>query len=211
MATLQGVYPASVLDNRDPEGVARVLVRVSGLDAAGVWARVATMMAGPQCGTWFVPAVGDEVLVAFERGDPRAPYVIGALWNGKTRPPEEASDAATTKTLRSRSGVTFRIRDDNTSLVIETPGGQRVSLQDRPGSLRLDDGNGNAVTLAPAGVSIQASGTVTISAAARVEIKAVDVAINTAVARFAGVVQCDRLISNAVVSASYSPGVGNIS
>ena len=77
MATLQGVYTASVLDNRDPEGLARVFVRVPGVTDAGVWARLATMMAGRNRGTLFIPEVGDEVLVAFERGDQRSPYVIG--------------------------------------------------------------------------------------------------------------------------------------
>src|SRR6188768_1210682 len=109
MATLQGVFTASVLDNRDPEGLARVLVRVSGVeDASGVrggaWARVATMMAGQNRGTFFLPEVGDEVLVAFERGDLRMPYVIGALWNSKDRPPATSNDASGTKIIQSRSG-----------------------------------------------------------------------------------------------------------
>src|SRR5262249_12873685 len=131
MATVQGVYSASVLDNRDPDGLGRVLVRVSGLvDATSdLWARVATMMAGRNRGTWFLPDVGDEVLVAFEHGDPRVPYVIGALWNAKARPPVSSSDvASTTKLIRSRNGVTLRIHDDvgsSNSIVIETPAGQR--------------------------------------------------------------------------------------
>jgi phage baseplate assembly protein gpV len=54
----------------------------------GAWARVATLSAGPDRGTWFVPEVGDEVLVAFEAGDPHRPYVLGSLWNANARPPE---------------------------------------------------------------------------------------------------------------------------
>ena len=73
MATLQGVYTATVLDNRDREGLARVFVRVPGIADAGIWARIATMMAGQNRGTLFVPDVDDEVLVAFERGDQRIP------------------------------------------------------------------------------------------------------------------------------------------
>lgn len=61
MATLQGVYSASVLDNRDREGQARVMVRVPGIAETGIWARLATMMAGRDRGTLFVPDVGDEV------------------------------------------------------------------------------------------------------------------------------------------------------
>jgi uncharacterized protein involved in type VI secretion and phage assembly len=213
METLQGVYSASVLDNRDPNGLARVLVRVSGLDdTVGIWARVATMMAGRNCGTWFMPAVGDEVLVAFERGDLRAPYVIGALWNAKAGPPVEGRDATAVTMIRSRSGVTLSIRDENETsrLVIETPAGQRITLQDGPGSVRVEDGNGNSVTMATSGMTITASGPMTI-AASTVEISAGSVTVNAGMSRFNGVVQCDTLISNAVVSASYSPGAGNLS
>jgi uncharacterized protein involved in type VI secretion and phage assembly len=213
MATLQGVYSASVLDNRDPEGLARVLVRVSpdATNTSELWARVATMMAGRNRGTWFMPEVGDEVLVAFERGDSRAPCVIGALWNGKARPPS-AGDPSGVKLIRSRNGLTLRFRDatDNTnSVLIETPGGQRITLQDSPGSVRVEDGNGNAVTLTTSGVAVHASSRVSVSASA-VDINAGAVTINSAMCSVSGVVKCDTLISNSVVSASYTPGAGNV-
>ncbi len=214
MATLQGVYSASVLDNHDPEGLARVRVRVSGLADTTVgnelWARVATMMAGRNRGTWFMPEAGDEVLVAFERGDLRVPYVIGALWNAKARPPAGADAANGVKLIRSRNGVTLSIRDDgnNNSLVIETPGGQRMTLQDGPGSVRIEDSSGNSVTLATSGVTVNAGARVTINAST-VEVNAGLVTVNAGMSRFSGVVQCDTLVSNAVVSASYSPGAGN--
>jgi len=207
MATLQGVYTASVADNRDPDGLARVFVRVPGVADTGVWARLATMMAGRSRGTLFVPDVGDEVLVAFERGDPRAPYVIGALWNAKAKPP--AADATSTKLIRSRSGVTFRIDDAATSLVIETPAGQRITLADGPGSVRVEDQNGNAITLAASGVTIDASAKVTVNAFA-VDITAGMITVNAGMSKFSGVVQCDTIIANSVVGASYTPGAGNI-
>lgn len=209
MATLQGVYTASVADNRDPEGQARVFVRVPGVADTGVWARVATMMAGRNRGTMFIPEVGDEVLVAFERGDLRLPYIIGALWNGKDRPPLSSADAATTRLIRSRSGVTFRIDDKATSLVIETPGGQRITLADGPGSVRVEDQNGNSITLATSGVTINASAKVTVNAST-VEVSAGMITVNAGMAKFSGVVQCDTLIANSVAAASYTPGAGNI-
>ena len=210
MATLQGVYTATVLDNRDREGLARVFVRVPGVAAdAGIWARIATMMAGQNRGTMFIPDVGDEVLVAFERGDPRLPYVLGALWNGKDTPPVSSADAATTKMIRSRSGVTFRIDDKATSLVIETPGGQRITLQDGPGSVRVEDQNGNSVTLATSGITINASAMVTLNAST-VEVSAGMITVNAGMSKFSGVVQCDTIIANSVVGASYTPGAGNI-
>ena len=81
MAALQGVHPALVINNKDPEQLARVLVRVSGVTDPNleIWARLVTMMAGANRGTYFVPEIGDEVLVAFEREDERAAYVLGAM------------------------------------------------------------------------------------------------------------------------------------
>ncbi len=208
MAALQGVYSASVLDNRDPERIGRVQVSVPAVGPRGIWARVATMMAGAHRGTWFIPDVGDEVLVAFDGADPRTAYVVGSLWNAKARPPED--DAANVKSIRSRSGVTVCIQEGKTtSLMIETPGGQRITLQDGPGSVKLVDNNGNAVTLDTTGVTVTASAKVTVSASA-IEVNASQITVNAGLTRFSGVVQCDTLTSNAVISASYSPGAGNI-
>src|SRR5258708_1417769 len=87
-----GVYPALVTDVQDPEGQGRVKVRLPWAPDPGgssyeTWARLATMMAGGGRGSWFVPDPQDEVLVAFEGGNPRRPYVVGALWNGQDNPP----------------------------------------------------------------------------------------------------------------------------
>lgn len=210
MATLQGVYSASVLDNRDPEGLGRVRVAIPSLGLREAWARVATMMAGPDRGTWFIPEAGDEVLVAFEGADRQAAYVIGALWNAKARPPVDDGDASAVRVIRSRSGVTFRVQEEQpTSLVIETPAGQRLSLQDGPGAVRVTDEHGNTVTLDAGGVTVSATARVSLQAPV-VEVNASQVTVNAGMTRFSGVVQCDTLISNAVISASYSPGAGNI-
>jgi uncharacterized protein involved in type VI secretion and phage assembly len=76
-----GVYRAVVTDNRDPGEQGRVKVRLA--DRQEAWAELATLLAGDGYGTWFRPDPGDEVLVAFEAGDPRRPYVVG-LSGGKT-------------------------------------------------------------------------------------------------------------------------------
>src|SRR5262245_44552596 len=88
-----GVYPALVSDIKDPDGLGRVKIKLpwapdTGSGVYELWARMATMMAGNGRGSWFIPDVDDEVLVAFEAGDPRRPYVVGTLWNGTDTPPE---------------------------------------------------------------------------------------------------------------------------
>ncbi len=80
---INGVVIGIVTNNNDPQGMGRVRVRFPwrGDDDESYWARVATMMAGKDRGTFFLPEVDDEVLVAFDHGDINHPYVIGALWN----------------------------------------------------------------------------------------------------------------------------------
>src|SRR5690606_7267207 len=93
-----GAYPAIVVDLVDPDQQGRVKVRLPWApdDNGGLyeaWARLATLMAGNNRGVWFVPDLDDEVLVMFEGGDPRRPYVVGALWNGQDAPPERMDSA----------------------------------------------------------------------------------------------------------------------
>jgi len=86
---VNGVAAAVVTDNRDPDARGRVKVRFPWYEkpSQSYWARIAVPAAGKQQGAYFVPAIGDEVLVAFEHGDLRFPVVIGALWSGKDPPP----------------------------------------------------------------------------------------------------------------------------
>lgn len=213
-----GVFPALVVDIKDPDGQGRVKIMLPwSPDTSGAryeaWARLAAFMAGSQRGAWFIPDVNDEVLVAFEGGDARRPYVIGALWNGSDVPPDSMDGAGNNfrKVLRSRNGVkvTLDDQDGQENFIVETPGAQKITLKDGPGSITIEDSNGNSIKLEIAGVTVTASAKVTINAST-VEVSAGMVTVNAGMSRFSGVVQCDTLISNSVISASYTPGAGNI-
>lgn len=216
--TLAGVYPALVTDVDDPDGQGRVRVRFpwrpdpDGADAT-IWARLATLMAGPDRGTWFVPDVDDEVLVAFEAGDPRRPYVIGALWNGRDDPPVRMDGGGrnNVKAIVSRRDIRITLDDTDggVTLRLETPGGQSVELTDTPGAIVIQDNNGNTVKLEAQGITVTASAKVTVNAATA-EISAGLVDVKAGMSKFSGVVQCSTLITNSVVSASYTPGAGNV-
>jgi len=213
-----GVYPALVTDIRDPDGQGRVKIALLWSPDAGgaryeAWARVAMLMAGRNRGTWFIPDPDDEVLVGFEAGDPRRPYVVGGLWNGRDSPPESMDGAGrnTRKVLRSRNGVIVTLDDSDGQemLRLETPGGQSVTLKDGPGSIEIVDANGNSVKLEPAGITVTAAAKVTVNAA-QLEISAGLVTVNAGMSRFSGVVQADTVISSSIIGASYTPGAGNL-
>jgi uncharacterized protein involved in type VI secretion and phage assembly len=214
-----GVFPASVTDIKDPEGMGRVKVTLpwspdNGNERYEVWARLATLMGGNNRGSWFIPDPNDEVLVSFEGGDPRRPYVVGGLWNGRDAPPQTMDGASKNykKVVRSRNGVTVTLddQDGQEKFIVETPGGQRITLQDGPGTVEVVDSNGNSIKLATTGITIGTAAKVTINAGAQVEISAGMINVTAGMSKFSGVVQCDTLISNTVVSATYTPGAGNI-
>jgi uncharacterized protein involved in type VI secretion and phage assembly len=160
-----------------------------------------------------VPDANDEVLVAFEGGDTRRPYVIGGLWNGTDKSPESMDGSGNNykKVLRSRNGVkvTLDDQDGQEKFIAETPGGQKVTLKDGPGAVEIVDSNGNSVKLETSGVTVTASAKVTVNAAT-MAISAGMVTVDAGMSKFSGVVQADTVISNSVVSASYTPGAGNI-
>lgn len=218
MARWYGLYPALVSDIKDPDGQGRVKVKLpwapdTGSAAYEAWARLATMMAGSNRGSWFVPDENDEVLVGFEGGDPRRPYVVGGLWNGTDNPPESMDGAGKNpkKVLRSRNGVKITLDDSDgrEKLILETPGGQKVTLEDGPSAVKIEDASGNSVKLESSGITVTASAKVTVNAGTA-EISAGMLTVNAGMSKFSGVVQADTVITNSVVSSSYTPGAGNI-
>jgi uncharacterized protein involved in type VI secretion and phage assembly len=211
-----GVYVALVTDIQDPDGQGRVKVSLPwSPDTAGAnyeaWARVATLMAGSKRGTWFIPDVGDEVLVGFDGGDASWPFVLGALWNGKDEPPQSIDADNNKKVICSRNGVKITLDDQQgqESLRVETPGGQQLTLKDGPGSIEIADSNGNSVKLEAAGVTVTAASKATINAATA-EITAATLTVNAGMTTFSGVVQASTVIASSIIGSSYTPGAGNI-
>jgi uncharacterized protein involved in type VI secretion and phage assembly len=118
-----GVVIAIVTNTQDPDGLGRVKVKFPWLSDQDEshWARIATPMAGPQRGFYFLPEVDDEVLVAFEHGLAEYPYVLGGLWNGKDKPPENkgGKNNSDVRTIKSRSGHIIRLDDSQNAEKIE--------------------------------------------------------------------------------------------
>jgi len=208
-----GVVVAQVSDARDPQHQGRVKLTFPWLsdDYVSDWARTLHSGAGKDRGFQVLPEVGDEVLVAFEHGDPRRPYVLGMLWNGSDSPPETMNRQNTHKTLKSRNGVTITLLDQQgqESLMLETPGGQKITLKDGPGSVEIDDSNGNSVKMETAGVTVTAAIKLTVNAPI-VEVSASMVKVSAGMSTFSGILQADTVITNTIIAATYTPGAGNI-
>ena len=172
---INGVVVGIVTNNEDPDSMGRVKVKFPWLSDTNesYWARIATLMAGEDRGTFFLPEVGDEVLVAFDHGDINHPYVIGALWNGVDTPPETNADGKNNiRKIKSRSGHMI-IFDDNDEekkekIEIRTKAGHAIILDDSAGKEKIEikDKKGNKITID----SVQDS--INIESAMQLKIKA---------------------------------------
>jgi uncharacterized protein involved in type VI secretion and phage assembly len=205
-----GLYPAIVTDIVDPQRIGRIQVRFPWLGAEGsevrAWATLLTPYAEDDQGFEFLPSVDTQVVVGFEAGDLRRPYVVGAAWNGAESLPEPPATANDKRLIRTRTGSLLEFDDSR--------GASKVTLSMRSGHrLVLDDG-GQEVTLSHANgsmITITAGGQIQIQANATVEVTAVALNVHAATATFDGLVNCQTLIANVgVVSPSYTPGAGNV-
>ena len=150
---------ATVLSNADPQGKGRVRVRMNwqtdGMQTG--WVRVMTPDGGSSSdvksnrGFVFIPEVGDQVLLGFRHGDPARPYVMGSLFNGTTGNGGGSNNSI--KSLKTRSGISVILNDDNKSLEIKDAGGSSIHL----------DGNGNIQITAPHSINFTSTN-ITINA-----------------------------------------------
>lgn len=158
-----GVVLGVVLDKDDPDGLGRVKVRFPTMeDRESDWARVVALFGGTQGGkhgTFFRPKKDDEVIVAFENGDPRVPIVLGAVYSKNQKPP--TSD-----------------KDDH---VIRTPAGHILQMSEVQGQAKLElkSKSGLRVTLddEASTVTVEASQTVVVKGAQTVKVEGQSVTV----------------------------------
>jgi uncharacterized protein involved in type VI secretion and phage assembly len=198
-ARVAGVVVGIVTNNQDPEGMGRVKVQFPWLsdEDESNWARIAAPMAGKECGVYFLPEVNDEVLVAFEQGDVRFPYVVGALWNGKDAPPAANGDGKNSvRVIKSRSGHVVRLTDEDgkekieiidkgaqNSIVFDTAAntititsGKDIVLAAAQGTIRLDAQN--VEIKSSANTKIDAGGNLDAKAAGLTNVKGATINLN---------------------------------
>lgn len=168
-----GVVSGIVSSNTDPDQLGRVKLRLPWRsdEFETDWARVVAPMAGKDRGTWFLPEVGDEVLVAFDGDDIRYPYVLGALWSKTDSPPEKNADGKNAIRLIKTPGghlIKFVDLENEDVLLIQLRDGKKVEIKTE--GIQIDDG-ANKITLDAKG------GSVTIEAKASLSLKAPKIAI----------------------------------
>jgi phage baseplate assembly protein V len=126
---IYGVTVCTVVNNIDCNGQARVQLSLPWLPGFQPWARISNQSGGKNSGSYFVPQVGDEVLVSFNHGDVREPYIVGALWNTQDRPPAPSpTDAVTKRKIRTPQGHELEFDDLLQKVTLTTSGKTSITL-----------------------------------------------------------------------------------
>jgi uncharacterized protein involved in type VI secretion and phage assembly len=205
-----GVYPAIVSDIVDPDSIGRIQVKLPWLGEAGsdvrAWATLLTPYADDGQGFEFLPAVDTQVVVAFEAGDLRRPYIVGSCWNGKQKFPETPVAPNDKRLIRSRAGSLLEFDDTSgaAKVTLSMKGGHKLVLDDAAQQVTLSHSNGCTLTM-------DAAGNVKITANVNVDVTASVMNVHAPVANFDGVVNVQTLVASVgVVSPSYTPGAGNV-
>jgi phage baseplate assembly protein V len=169
-----GVVEALVVDVVDPEKEGRVKIQFPWFDDEMVteFCRVRQLYAGNGYGTFFVPEVGDEVLVSFVHGDMRMPIILGGLYNGKDKPPSDRQKDKDEKMIRTKAGHALIFDDHLKKVTHKSNSGNTLELDDQAKKVTLKTAGGQTVVLD------ESSSTITVDATS-VVVKATSVAIQS--------------------------------
>jgi len=206
-----GLYPAIVTDLQDPDLLGRVQVKYPWLSSEGeqdvrAWATLLSPYADNEQGLMILPEVESQVVVAFEAGDLRRPYVVGSCWNGQEAMPVTAEAANNIRVFKTRSNSVLEFDDTEGApkITLSTDAGHELVLDESSNEIKVTHSNGCVITLTSSGkIEVQANSTVDITAST--------LNVHAGTANFDGLINCTTLIAkSAVVSPSYTPGAGNV-
>ena len=161
----------------DPLSEGRIYLRLMNSENTKLWARIATLDAGNERGSFFLPELEDEVIVGFVDDDPNKAVVLGMLHNSQAPHPCEITDDNNIKGFTTREKIVLEFDDDKKAVRIETPGGNKILISDDEKGISLVDQNGNSIVMNDQGVNIESKKALTIKAAQDVNIEGTNINI----------------------------------
>jgi len=159
----------------DPDGQYKIQVSVPVLQAEtdGVWARLASFYGSDGIGAFFIPEIGDEVILGYFNNDPSYPVILGSLYSSKHKPPYELTADNFTKAIVTKSKLKIIFDDDKKIITVITPANNQIVISDDAKSILLQDQNQNKVELKPDGIYIDSAKDIVMSAKGKVTVTAV--------------------------------------
>lgn len=177
---LQGLQIGIVTDIMDPENEFRVKIKLPAVNAEedGIWARIATLDAGDNRGTYFRPETGDEVIVGFINNDPSYPVILGMLHSSALASPITPASDNNEKGYQSREGLKLNFHDGDKAVKIETPAGKKITLSESDGVIKIEDENSNTLSFDSSGITLSSGSDLTVKATGTLSLKGASVSIS---------------------------------
>jgi Rhs element Vgr protein len=173
----KGLFNATVKKMYDdPDSQYRVLVDVPLLDpnGAGIWARLTNFYSTSGAGAFFMPEVGDEVILGFINEDPRYPVILGSVYSSSTIKPFaglDPNEKNSVKAIVSKSGISVQFDDENKIWTVATPNKNTIIISDKDKKITIQDENENSIIMSSSGIDISSNKNINISAQQNVNIK----------------------------------------
>ena len=166
--SIHGLQIGVVVDLQDPDGQDRIRVRIPVIDgnADGIWTRIASLDAGDDRGAFFMPEIGDEVIVGFINDDPNDPVVLGMLHSSNKPAPITPQNANNEKGFTTRSKMHLSFNDDTKTIVIDTPGGNSITIDEQSMKIEIKDQSQNKITMETSGITLESPANIDIKAGA---------------------------------------------
>ena len=161
--------------DEDPLNENRIQVDIPSIDAAGeksTWARLSNFYATSGKGSFFLPEIGDEVVLGFLNGDPRYAVILGSLYSSSLAPPYPLEAENKIKAIVTNSELKVEFDDDQKILTLETPKKNTFILSDKDKKITIKDQSGNLIEMSDSGITIKSAKDITMEATGNINIKA---------------------------------------
>ncbi len=157
----------------DPDGQTRVQVDIPIIAESGdgIWARLSKFYATEGKGSFFMPEVGDEVVVGFLNNDPRFAIILGSLYSSKLSPPYTPDSDNSIKAIVTKNDLKLEFNDKDKIITVETPGGNKAVFSDKDKSILIQDQTGNKMEMSTSGISIESPKEISIKATQNISVK----------------------------------------
>jgi len=174
LPSIQGLQVGVVQQiQEDPDGRHRIKVQIPTINTnESIWARMTHLYATNNAGSFFLPELGDEVLVGFLNQDPRNPVILGMLYNGQKAPPYTADEENTFKAFVSKNQLKIEFEDVKKILTLMTPAGNKIVMDEDQKTILIEDQNGNKLEMAESGITMESPKDINIKATGNISLEA---------------------------------------
>lgn len=167
--------------DEDPKGELRIKVNMPTLspNGEGKWARVVNLFASKDFGSFFLPEVGDEVIVSFIDGHPDYPIVLGSVYSSSHMPSFKQTSDNYVKGWLTKADSKFEFDDEKKRIELSTAKGNKFLISEDEKGISVEDENKNKIVLNDQGIRIESASAIEIKAAADIKMEGASISISS--------------------------------